>query len=478
MSVVGGSAERRGTGIRAPQGPGIRTPQGPMSGAFEVIDRTPLIRTYGRVAQVVGLVVESDGPHSRIGDLCVIEGPDGERIDAEVVGFKGNRVLLMPLSDLSGIRAGCLVRSTGHCLRVEVGPHLLGSVVDGLGRPMSIGSSPVQQAGVHVQPEKAGVRCHPGLQRTYYPIYSTPPNPLTRDLIENPMPTGVRAIDGLLTLAEGQRVGIFSGSGVGKSTILGMIARTSQADVNVIALVGERGREVREFIEHDLGPEGLAKSVVIVATSDQPALVRIKAALVATAIAEYFRDQGQRVMLMMDSVTRFCTAQREVGLAIGEPPSTKGFTPSVFAMLPKLMERAGTSDKGSITGLYTVLVEGDDTSEPVADAARSILDGHIVLSRELANRSHFPAIDILQSLSRTMPLVTSDEHRKDASRLRELVSAYRHSEDLISIGAYKEGAKPIVDQAIARIDGINHFLQQDKKEADYAAGERLRQVIS
>ncbi len=461
MSVVGGFEGRRGTGIRAPHGELAR--------AFDVIERTPLIRTYGRVAQVVGLVVESDGPHSRIGDLCVIEGPDGERIDAEVVGFKGSRVLLMPLSDLSGIRAGCLVRSTGHCLRVEVGPHLLGSVVDGLGRPMTLGSASVEQAGV---------RCHPGLQKTYYPIYSTPPNPLTRDLIENPMPTGVRAIDGLLTLAEGQRVGIFSGSGVGKSTLLGMIARTSQADVNVIALVGERGREVREFIEHDLGPEGLAKSVVIVATSDQPALVRIKAALVATAIAEYYRDQGQRVMLMMDSVTRFCTAQREVGLAIGEPPSTKGFTPSVFAMLPKLMERAGTSDKGSITGLYTVLVEGDDTSEPVADAARSILDGHIVLSRDLANRSHFPAIDVLQSLSRTMPLVTSDEHRKDASRLRELVSAYRHSEDLISIGAYKEGAKPIVDQAIARIDGINHFLQQDKKEADYAAGERLRQVIS
>lgn len=427
--------------------------------AMAVIEETPLIRTYGRVAQVLGLVVESDGPHARIGDLCVIEGPDGERVEAEVVGFKGNRVMLMPLSDLSGIRAGCLVRSTGHCLRVEVGEHLLGSVLDGLGRTLS-GGDAAPTSGLH------------------YPIYASPPDPLSRELIERPMATGVRAIDGLLTLAEGQRVGIFSGSGVGKSTLLGMVARTSQADVNVIALVGERGREVREFIEHDLGPEGLAKSVVVVATSDQPALVRIKAALVATAIAEFFRDRGRRVMLMMDSVTRFCTAQREVGLAIGEPPSTKGFTPSVFAMLPKLMERAGTSDKGSITGLYTVLVEGDDTSEPVADAARSILDGHIVLSRDLANRGHFPAIDVLQSLSRTMPLVTDDAHRKDASRLRELLAAYRHSEDLISIGAYKEGSKPIVDQAIARIDGINRFLRQDKTEADYAACERLTEVIS
>lgn len=427
--------------------------------AMAVIDETPLIRTYGRVAQVLGLVVESDGPHARIGDLCVIEGPDGERVEAEVVGFKGNRVMLMPLSDLSGIRAGCLVRSTGHCLRVEVGEHLLGSVLDGLGRRLS-GAAASPAGSVH------------------YPIYAAPPDPLSRELIERPMPTGVRAIDGLLTLAEGQRVGIFSGSGVGKSTLLGMVARTSQADVNVIALVGERGREVREFIEHDLGPEGLAKSVVVVATSDQPALVRIKAALVATAIAEFFRDRGRRVMLMMDSVTRFCTAQREVGLAIGEPPSTKGFTPSVFAMLPKLMERAGTSDKGSITGLYTVLVEGDDTSEPVADAARSILDGHIVLSRDLANRGHFPAIDVLQSLSRTMPLVTDDAHRQDAGRLRELLAAYRHSEDLISIGAYKEGSKPVVDQAIARIDGINRFLRQDKNEADYAACERLNEVIS
>lgn len=427
--------------------------------AMTVIDETPLIRTYGRVAQVLGLVVESDGPHARIGDLCVIEGPDGERVEAEVVGFKGNRVMLMPLSDLSGIRAGCLVRSTGHCLRVEVGEHLLGSVLDGLGRRLSGGAA-----------SPAG--------SVHYPIYAAPPDPLSRELIERPMPTGVRAIDGLLTLAEGQRVGIFSGSGVGKSTLLGMVARTSQADVNVIALVGERGREVREFIEHDLGPEGLAKSVVVVATSDQPALVRIKAALVATAIAEFFRDRGRRVMLMMDSVTRFCTAQREVGLAIGEPPSTKGFTPSVFAMLPKLMERAGTSDKGSITGLYTVLVEGDDTSEPVADAARSILDGHIFLSRDLANRGHFPAIDVLQSLSRTMPLVTDDAHRQDAGRLRELLAAYRHSEDLISIGAYKEGSKPVVDQAIARIDGINRFLRQDKNEADYAACERLNEVIS
>ncbi len=431
--------------------------------AREVIELTPLVRTYGRVAQVVGLVVESDGPHSRIGDLCVIEGSEGERIDAEVVGFRGPRVLLMPLGELSGIRAGCLVRSTGHCLRVEVGEHLLGQVLDGMGRPMSWGDQPCRLTPAAPQ---------------HYPIYAIPPDPLRRKLIDRPLDTGIRAIDGLLTLAEGQRIGIFSGSGVGKSTLLGMMARTSNADVNVIALVGERGREVREFIEHDLGPEGLAKSVVIVATSDQPALVRIKAALVATAVSEYFRDQGQRVLLMMDSVTRFCTAQREVGLAIGEPPSTKGFTPSVFAMLPKLMERAGTSDKGSITGIYTVLVEGDDTSEPVADAARSILDGHVVLSRDLANKGHFPAIDVLQSLSRTMPLVTDEGHRHEANRLRELLAAFQNAEDLISIGAYKEGSRPIVDQAIARIDAINRFLQQPKTEAERDTRERLREVIS
>jgi flagellum-specific ATP synthase len=431
----------------------------------EAVEATPLIRTYGRIVQVVGLVVESDGPHSRIGDLCVIEGADGERIDAEVVGFKGARVLLMPLGELSGIRAGCLVRSTGHCLRVEVGEHLLGQVLDGMGRPLTPPPTPSHLPGAR------GSRKH-------YPIYSTPPDVLSRKLIDQPMSTGIRAIDGLLTLAEGQRMGIFAGSGVGKSTLLGMIARTSEADVNVIALVGERGREVREFIEHDLGEVGLKKSVIVVATSDQPALVRIKAALVATAIAEYFRDEGKRVMLMMDSVTRFCTAQREVGLAIGEPPSTKGFTPSVFAMLPRLMERAGTSDKGSITGLYTVLVEGDDTSEPVADAARSILDGHIVLSRDLANKGHFPAIDVLQSLSRTMPLVTDEGHRQSANRLRELLAAYRNAEDLISIGAYKEGAKPIVDQAIARIDGINQFLKQPKTEAERDTKTRLHEVIS
>lgn len=425
------------------------------------VEASPLFRTYGRVAQVVGLVVESDGPHSRIGDLCVIEGADGERIDAEVVGFKGPRVLLMPLGELSGIRAGCLVRSTGHCLRVEVGDHLLGRVLDGLGRP--------------IQPVACG---RPAGSPRHYPIYSTPPDVLSRKLIEKPLNTGIRAIDGLLTLAEGQRMGIFSGSGVGKSTLLGMIARTSEADVNVIALVGERGREVREFIENDLGEEGLRKSVIVVATSDQPALVRIKAALVATAIAEFFRDQDKRVLLMMDSVTRFCTAQREVGLAIGEPPSTKGFTPSVFAMLPKLMERAGTSERGSITGLYTVLVEGDDTSEPVADAARSILDGHIVLSRDLANRGHYPAIDVLQSLSRTMPLVTDEDQRLHANRLRELLSAFRHAEDLISIGAYKEGSRPIVDDAIRKIDDINRFLKQTKTEAGTDTVTRLRNVIS
>jgi flagellum-specific ATP synthase len=299
----------------------------------------------------------------------------------------------------------------------------------------------------------------------HYPVYGTPPNAMERTMIEHPLPTGVRAIDLALTIAEGQRMGIFSGSGVGKSTLLGMIARNAEADVNVIALVGERGREVREFIQHDLGEEGLKKSVVVCATSEQPALVRIKAALTATAIAESFRDQGKRVLLMMDSVTRFCMAQREVGLAIGEPPSTKGYTPSVFAMLPKLMERAGNGKVGSITGLYTILVEGDDTNEPIADASRSILDGHIVLSRKLTNKGHYPPIDVLQSLSRVMPMVTSEKHMELARDLRELVAAYSDIEDLVSIGAYKPGAKPIADRALAKWDSINDFLRQQKSQA-------------
>jgi flagellum-specific ATP synthase len=422
------------------------------------IEAAPKFRVYGRVTQVVGLVVESFGPNARVGDLVFIQTVEGADIPAEVVGFRGDRVLMMPLGELSGVRAGCLVLGTGHCLQVPVGEHLLGRALDGLGMPMD-GLGPIE--------------C-----QDHYPVYAPPPNALLRNMIERPLATGVRAIDGMLTLGEGQRVGIFAGSGVGKSTLLGMIARNCEADVNVIALIGERGREVREFIKNDLGEEGLRRSIIVCATSDQPALVRIKAALTATAIAEYFRDKGSKVLLMMDSVTRFCMAQREVGLAVGEPPSTKGYTPSVFALLPKLMERAGNSDKGSITALYTVLVEGDDTNEPIADAARSILDGHIVLNRKLTSRGHYPPIDVMQSLSRTMPMVVPKEQMEAARQVREWIAAYADVEDLVNIGAYKPGAKPVADRAIERWDDINGFLRQGVAEGDdyFSTLKRMLQV--
>lgn len=430
----------------------------PFAAARRRLAETPLRLVRGRVAQVVGLVVEANGPNARVGDLCYIHTGRKEPIRAEVVGFRGDRTLLMPLGELSGVRAGCEVVGAGHCLRVPVGLSLLGRTLDGLGDPMD-GLGPVVPEG-------------------YYPIYATPPNAMERRLIERPLATGVRAIDSSLTIGEGQRMGIFAGSGVGKSTLLGMIARNCSADVNVIALVGERGREVREFIEHDLGEEGLRRSVIICATSEQPALVRIKAALTATAIAESFRDHGANVLLMMDSVTRFCMAQREVGLAIGEPPSTKGYTPSVFAMLPKLMERAGTSAAGSITALYTVLVEGDDTNEPIADAARSILDGHIVLSRKLTSKGHYPPIDVMGSLSRVAPMVTGESQQEAARDLRELMAAYTDIEDLVSIGAYKPGTKPIADRALERWDAINAFLRQRKDEATaYAESQQLLEEI-
>lgn len=416
-----------------------------LQSAAALIENASLHEVSGRVTQVVGLVVESNGPNARVGDLCMIEPGHGELIRAEVVGFRGDRTLLMPLGELSGVRAGCAVLSSGHCLRVPVGPELLGRALDGLGEPMD-GLGPL--------------KCS-----RHYPIYATPPNALSRTMIQRPMETGVRAIDGMLTLGEGQRMGIFAGSGVGKSTLLGMIARNCSADVNVIALIGERGREVREFIEHDLGPEGLRKSIIVCATSEQPALVRIKAALTATAIAEYFRDQGKSVLLMMDSVTRFCMAQREVGLAVGEPPSTKGYTPSVFALLPKLMERAGNSDRGAITALYTVLVEGDDTNEPIADAARSILDGHVVLNRKLTSKGHYPPIDVMQSLSRVAPMVTDGSQQAMARDIRELMAAYSDVEDLVSIGAYKPGTKPMADRALEKWDAINGFLRQAKDQA-------------
>ncbi len=408
----------------------------------------PKYRLFGQVEKVIGLVIESNGPIASIGHLCYVSTHDGEgntrEVPVEVVGFRGSQTLLMPLGDLSGIKAGDSVHGTGEFLKVPVGNALLGRILDGLGQPLDDKPAP--------------------LCELHYPTMANPPNALQRRMIKDPMPTGVRAIDGLMTLCEGQRVGIFAGSGVGKSTLLGMIARNAKADVNVICLVGERGREVREFIENDLGEEGLAKSVIICATGDMPALMRIKAAFTATAIAEGFRDMGKSVLLMMDSVTRFAMAQREIGLAVGEPPSTKGYTPSVFSLLPRLMERAGMGPKGAITALYTVLVEGDDQNDPIADATRGILDGHLVLSRALTSRGHYPPIDILQSLSRTMPFVVSPEQMLKANEFRELMAAYNDIEDLVSIGAYKRGSKQISDRAIDSQEAINLFLRQDKAE--------------
>lgn len=419
------------------------------------VERTEPIKTNGKVTQVIGLVVEAQGPVANLGELCYIFTPNGgARIQAEVVGFRENKVLLMPLGELQGIGPGCEVVACGSSFRVGVGPQLLGRVVDGLGNPMDGLGLPEYEAE--------------------YTVAASPPNPLERKRIIEPLGMGVKAIDGLLTCGKGQRVGIFSGSGVGKSTLLGMVARNTAADVNVIALIGERGREVREFLEKDLGEEGLRRSVVIVATSDQPALIRIKGALVATTIAEYFRDQGKNVMLMMDSVTRFAMAQREVGLAVGEPPATRGYTPSVFALLPKLLERSGTSAKGTITGLYTVLVDGDDHNEPIADAVRGILDGHIVLSRELAMQNRYPAIDILASVSRVMIDIVSGEHNQAAGELRSILATYRDAKDLIDIGAYAKGSNPKIDYAISMIDTVVDYLRQaidDKYTYDEAVAQ-------
>ncbi|MCH7904080.1 MAG: FliI/YscN family ATPase [Armatimonadetes bacterium] len=424
------------------------------------IESTSRTEVLGRVTQVVGLVVESNGPKARLGEVCMIEPDSGaENIHCEVVGFKGASVVMMPLGEMTGVQAGCLVSATGECLRVPVGEGMLGRVINGLGEPID-GLGPLDAI-------------------TTYPSIAPPPAPLERKMIEKPFSTGVRAIDGMMTIGVGQRIGIFSGSGVGKSTLLGMIAKYGQADVNVIALVGERGREVKEFIKNDLGEDGMKRSIVVCATSDEPALVRIKAAQSATAIAEYFRDQGLEVLMMMDSVTRFATAQREVGLAIGEPPSTKGFTPSVFALLPRLMERAGCSKDGSITGIYTVLVEGDDTNEPVSDVTRSILDGHVVLSRKLTSRGHYPPIDVMESLSRLMPIIADESHLAAAQKLRELIAAYHDIEDLVSVGAYKPGTQPLADTAIQKWDAINGFLRQQKDEfTDYEdTVSQLRSLI-
>lgn len=415
---------------------------------LRAVDESPAVRLVGKVTQVIGLVIESQGPTVSVGELCYVSShfPGVPPIPAEVVGFREGYVMLMPVGEMQGIGPGCEVISAQKTLRVRVGEQLLGRVLDGLGNPMD-GKGPL-------------------LCDEEYPLQADPPHPLERPRISESLYVGVRAIDGLITMGEGQRIGIMAGSGVGKSTLLSMIARNTEAEVSVIALVGERGREVRDFIERDLGEEGMKRSVVVVATSDQPALVRIKGAMTATAIAEYFRDQGKKVILMMDSVTRFAMAQREVGLTIGEPPATRGYTPSVFAMLPRLLERAGTSDKGSITGIYTVLVDGDDMNEPIADAVRSILDGHIVLSRQIAAQNHFPAIDIMPSVSRVMNEVVSKEHLKAAQQMRQLMAVYRDAEDLIHIGAYVKGSSAKIDESIQKIDAINDFLCQGIFEVD------------
>lgn len=415
----------------------------------QAISKTDTVSINGRVVQVIGVLVESQGPLCGVGEVCEIHcSRAGSPILAEVVGFKESRTLLMPFGEVHNIPPGSEVVSTGASLQISVGPSLLGRVLDGLGRPID-GKGPIESGQEQSNMLKMSVSAS-----------ASPPHPLARRRIREPLALGVRAIDGLMTVGKGQRLGIFAGSGVGKSTLLGMIARNTSADVNVIGLIGERGREVRDFIEKDLGDEGLARSVVVVATSDQVPVVRLRGAQVATSIAEYFRDTGKDVLLMMDSVTRVAWAQREIGLASGEPPTTRGYTPSVFALLPRLLERSGTAEHGSITALYTVLVEGDDMNEPVADTVRGILDGHIVLSRELASRNHYPAIDVLSSVSRLMPDVTTPEHRDFAGKLRDVLATYRASEDLINIGAYARGSNPKIDFALDRIDAVNAFLRQ------------------
>jgi flagellum-specific ATP synthase len=397
------------------------------------------ITEFGIVEKVVGNTIESHGPNATMGCVCWLQN-HGRRVPVEIVGFTDGKVISMPLGKIDGVRQGDVLQASSRTANIGMSEEMRGRVLDGLGRPIDDHPLPTD---LHRQD-----------------LYAEPANPLSREPIREPLQTGVRVIDGLLTTGQGQRVGIFGGSGVGKSTLLGMIARYTGADINVIALIGERGREVREFIENDLGDEGLKRSVVIVSTSDQPALVRIRAAFAATATAEYFRDRGFNVMLMMDSVTRFAMAQREVGLAAGEPPSSKGYTPSVFSLLPKLLERSGKFQRGSITAFYTVLVEADDMNDPIADSVRSILDGHIVLDRELATRGHYPCIDVLHSVSRLMSHLTTEEVRKAAFEIRDLMATYKKSEDLINIGAYKRGSNARIDTSIDRADAINTFLRQ------------------
>jgi len=409
---------------------------------FNILNKTDLLTYSGRVCQVIGLMIESIGPSVNVGDICDIytKNETSEAVPAEVIGFRDNKVLLMPFGELSGIGPGNKVVSTNKTMQVPVGMHFKGRVLNALGNPID---------------DKG-----PITTTEYYGIDNCPPDPLSRPRIKDPLPLGIKAIDGLLTCGRGQRIGIFAGSGVGKSTLLGMIARNAKADINVITLVGERGREVRDFIDKDLQEEGLKKSVLIIATSDQPALVRVKAAMLGTSIAEYFRDQGLNVLFLVDSLTRFAMAQREVGMAVGEPPISRGYTPSVFAKLPRLLERTGNSSKGSITGLYTVLVDGDDMNEPIADTVRGILDGHIVLSRNLANKNHYPAIDVLASISRVMPDVVTREHYDCSNQIKNKMALYRDVEDLITIGAYKKGGNPDIDEAVLLHKDIDKFVCQ------------------
>lgn len=411
------------------------------------VDTISFVKKRGRVDRVTGLIIEGDGPPASPGSLCtIISNQSEKKVDAEVVGFRDNKILLMPLGEMTGIEPGSIIESKDESPLINVSDGLLGRILDGNGNPLD-GKGPVPM----------------GMD---YPIFGTQVNPLEKDRVREPLDVGIRAINALLTCGKGQRLGIMAGTGIGKSILLGMIARNTSADVNVVALIGERGREVKEFIEENLGEEGLKNSVVVAAASDQPPLVRLRGAFIAHTIAEYFRDRGKDVLLMMDSVTRFALAQREIGLSIGEPPTTRGFTPSVFSLLPKLMERAGTSPgKGTITGLYTVLVEGDDLTEPISDSVRAILDGHIVLSRRLSSHNHYPAIDVLESISRLMIDVVPKEQINLAMQFKDILATYREAEDLINIGAYAQGSNPKIDLAIQKIEAFNQFLRQDIGES-------------
>ena len=413
---------------------------------IQQLQKTETYSLTGKIENIVGMSIEASGGHAAVGDICrIYNGESGTQFTAEVVGFKNDHILLMPYSDMTGISAGNLVRNTGRQLTLQMGPFLRGRIINALGQPID-GKGPFTGGSTYC------------IEGHYI-------NPLSRPAIRERMEFGVKAIDGLLTIGKGQRIGIFAGSGVGKSTLMGMIAKNVKADINVIALVGERGREVLDFVQKDLGEEGMARSILVVATSDQPAMLRKKCPSVATGIAEYFRDQGYDVLLMMDSLTRFAMAQREIGLAVGEPPVARGYTPSIYAELPKLLERSGNFEKGSITGVYTVLVEGDDTNEPIADTVRGILDGHIVLSRSLAAANHYPAIDVGASVSRLMADIVSDEHRQMAGRVRDIMSIYNKNADLVSIGAYKPGTNPKLDYALGKMDAINSFLKQGVDES-------------